>query len=181
MIRVRSRYRVSARKDVRAMTGSPKLPGSPCLRSHERGFVLVTAIMFVLILSILGSSLLAHGPLENSLVTDRTNNTQSFYHAESGMARGVKVLQFANTLDEVNQNRPASLSTTKVPLIRALQFHSSSGGVDSSGTLYTVGSNANPITLISTGQVKGVGGVGTEIRSLTLTVQPFLPPGKDPR
>src|SRR5438876_11593033 len=126
MFLVRSRYRVSARKDVRTMCRTPKPPVSPCLQFRERGFVLVTAIMFVLILSILGSSLLAHGPLENSLVTDRTNNTQSFYHAESGMARGIKVLQFANTLDEVNQNRPASLSTTKVPLIRALQFHTSS-------------------------------------------------------
>src|SRR5262245_5358795 len=158
------------------MPRTPNAPAAPRFRSRERGFVLVTAVMFVLILSILGTSLLAHGPLENSLVIDRTNNTQSFYHAESGISRGLLVLEYATDLGEVNTNRPGSLSFGKVPLIRALQFHPSSGRVDSSGALYTVGSDANPITLISTGQVKGVGGVGTELRTLTLTVQPFLGP-----
>src|SRR5262249_42168886 len=124
-------------------------------RARERGFVLVTAVMFVLILSVLGASLLAHGPIENSLVTDRTHNTQAYYFPESGVTRGAKMMA-STRMDPLTLNRPASAPLVNVPLIRAIQFHPSTGDYDSTGYVKYVGPDAQPVTLIATGQVDGV-------------------------
>src|SRR2546422_459161 len=40
-----------------------------------------------------------------------------------------------------------------------------------------VGPNAQPITVVATGQVNGVGGYGSEARSITQTFLPVPPPG----
>src|SRR5205814_2082436 len=106
------------------------------LRS-DRGFVLVTAIMFVLILSVLGASLLAHGPMENSLITDRNNNTQAFYYAEAGISRQASLLSFDIRLDLLEASRPASLPLSRVPFLRAIQYRGN-GVYDSTGVALIV-------------------------------------------
>src|SRR5512140_1799998 len=122
-----------------------------------RGFVLIAAIMIVLVISALGASLLANGPLESSLVIDSSNGMQAFYRAEQGISRGTGALRSLANLSEVDGARPGSMGTDVVPYVRAWQLRSG-GNWDSTAALQLVGPDAGPIRLRAQGRASGPAG-----------------------
>ncbi len=65
----------------------------------EQGSVLVIALLFASILTIMGVSFLTMSGTDISIVFNETNHSQAFYLAEAGIAEGTRILRDSNDWD----------------------------------------------------------------------------------
>jgi len=65
----------------------------------ERGSVLVIALLFASILTIMGVSFITISGTDISIVFNETNHSQAFYLAEAGIAEGTRILRDSNDWD----------------------------------------------------------------------------------
>jgi hypothetical protein len=65
----------------------------------EQGSVLVIALLFASILTIMGVSFITISGTDISIVFNETNHSQAFYLAEAGIAEGTRVLRDSNDWD----------------------------------------------------------------------------------
>lgn len=148
-------------------------------RKRDSGYILVTTIMFVLILTVLGSSLLSQTPPENSLVIARQDDQAAFYAAESGRHRTLRVLNDTGVLDQANNPSfwgLAGTSLVNITQLRATQTLHPSEVVIDAGPLQLSGPDASPIHVLSASQFGRE--VDTVVADYDVLIDPLQDPGK---
>ena len=109
----------------------------PARHGNERGFVLIGAVMFVLVLTILALSLFSLSSFEGQFMRDATDRSAAYNAALGGLDRARFALGRTSTLASVSSGLPVD----SVVYVVARQ------NADTSGTVFWSGPNANDVTI----------------------------------